>query len=77
MSIDPETIVYCHGCDRRVRASVTKLEPTGPHADLERWCLECIDEIDKHSEFLRPNEEIPPPKWEDDMKRFLNDEEGH
>lgn len=79
MMLDPKTIVYCHGCDRRVRASVTTEEPTGEDGDLERWCFECVATIDKHSEFLAPESDPTtdsPPAWEDDMRRFLQDEEG-
>lgn len=54
-SEDPRAIVRCNGCDSRVRAYATHLEPTGEHGDLERWCKACLGDIDEYSASLVPN----------------------
>lgn len=74
--LDPNTIVYCYGCERRVRAKITKLVPTGVDEELERWCLDCLSEIDEATKFaLNPPTDTSPPDLEDEIQRFLQDNE--
>jgi len=75
--LDPNTIVYCFGCERRVRAQITELVPTGVDEELERWCLECLSDIDKVTKFaLNPPPDSLSPDLAEEIQRFLQDEEG-
>lgn len=78
--LDPNTIVICFGCKAQVRAKTTKMVPTGPDEDLERWCLDCLGEIDERTKFLMSDpstRQLPGlDSLEDDIQRFLQDEEG-
>ena len=65
-------IVQCMGCEARVRAYATRMEPTGKFGDPEIWCLGCLDGIDSYSANLIPNKQ---EALEDAINNVLLDEE--
>lgn len=71
--IGPETIVYCFGCSRRVRYKVIREIPTGEDEDLERWCLDCLSDIDEATKFMLSDKPVRPPDLEEQIQRFLDD----
>ena len=46
--VDPEVIVICQGCNKRVRAKVTQtvMRQVGIRVFEQIWCFACIDKVD-------------------------------
>ena len=59
---EEQVIDRCLCCDNWVRRSATREVRVGERADVERWCIGCIEEVDALTLSLsEPVEDIPPP----------------